>query len=157
MADFDIAFKKTMGFEDGYVNDKDDDGRETKYGISKKQYKSLNIRELTLNEVKNIYKRDYWNKIKGNNIRSQDVANNLFDCAVHCGVPIASRLLQKVLGVKQDGIIGPITLGSLNKSEPDVVVSKFKNERVKYYIDICKRKKSQRKFFFGWVTRAMEV
>lgn len=157
MANFDIAFKKVIVFEGGYINDKNDSGGETKFGISKISYPNINIRELTLNNAKEIYKENYWNKINGNEIKNQDIANNIFDCAVNCGVYVGSVLIQKVLVLKQDGIIGNITLGSINRSAASCVVDRYKKNRVEYYIDICIKKKQNKKFFFGWVKRAMEI
>jgi len=157
MADFDIAFKKVIIFEGGYIDDKDDKGGETKFGISKRSFPNIDIRELTLNNAKQIYKENYWNKIKGDLIDDQDIANNIFDCSVNCGSSTSIRLLQKVINVKIDGILGSITLGSLNKKDPVCVINMFKNERVKYYIDVCKKRKQDKKFFFGWIKRTLEV
>lgn len=47
-----------------YVNDPYDPGGETKYGICKRSYPNLNIKELTLEEAKKIYHRDFWKRGK---------------------------------------------------------------------------------------------
>ena len=157
MANFDIAFKKTMGFEGGYVDDKDDSGGETKYGISKKIFPNLNIRELTLNEAKDIYNKNYWKKIKGDKINDQHVANNIFDCSVNIGVGSCVKIVQIIVNVKDDGIIGSITLNAINSLEPTCLVNMIKLKRIEYYKEICRKKKQNRKFFFGWVKRTLEV
>jgi len=59
MANFNQALKKTLVFEGGYVNDPDDPGGETNFGISKRAYPDLDIPNITDRQVRNIYWRDY--------------------------------------------------------------------------------------------------
>ena len=61
MSNFDAAFGIVVGVEGGYVNDPQDPGGETKYGISKRRYPSEDIANLTLERAKFLYQRDYWN------------------------------------------------------------------------------------------------
>ncbi len=88
MADFNAAIVKTLAREGGakYTDDPDDPGGATKYGISQRAYPDLNIRNITEAEVRDIYKRDYWDRIRGDEIKSQIVAENIFDTAVNMGV-----------------------------------------------------------------------
>ena len=58
------AFDMVIGNEGGYVNDPYDKGRETKYGISKKQYPHVDIPSLTLEQARDIYHKDYWCRYK---------------------------------------------------------------------------------------------
>ena len=60
MSNFDRAFRFLIGEEGGYVNDPADPGGETKFGISKRAYPQLDIKSLTLDQAKAIYRRDYW-------------------------------------------------------------------------------------------------
>lgn len=118
MADFDIAFEKTMGHEGGYVDDPDDAGGETYRGISRrynptwkgwdiiddcKKY-DFNIKtclkmkgNLIDSLVKDFYKDRYWNPFWGDEIDSQLIANEMFDTAVNMGVSRAVRFLQQSL------------------------------------------------------------
>ena len=57
---FDKAFEFTIGVEGGYVNDPSDPGGETKFGVSKKSYPNLDIKNLTITQAKEIYYKDYW-------------------------------------------------------------------------------------------------
>lgn len=84
MSFFDAAFQIVVGIEAGYVNDPDDPGGETKYGISKRSYPNVDIPQLTLEEAKQIYKRDFWDHI---NLDSQpwELALIAFDCEVNQG------------------------------------------------------------------------
>ncbi len=59
---FEKAFEYVIQNEGDYVLDKNDPGGETKFGISKRSYPTLNIRDLTLEDAKEIYYRDFWMK-----------------------------------------------------------------------------------------------
>jgi lysozyme family protein len=156
MADFNKAFEKVLKFEGGYVNDKSDSGGETKYGISKKAYPGIDIKSLTLEDVKAIYKKFYWNKIKGNEINNQKIAELIFDTAVNMGVRRAVKIAQTCLGVKVDGIVGNKTLNALNNCEEDNFINAYKLQRIKLYVEISKRGNNI-KFLRGWITRVLEV
>jgi len=65
MANFDKVIDKVLINEGGYVNDPHDSGGETNFGISKRAYPNVNIKELTTAGAKSIYKKDYWDKVKG--------------------------------------------------------------------------------------------
>ncbi|MFS4437859.1 glycoside hydrolase family 108 protein [Paracoccaceae bacterium GXU_MW_L88] len=101
--------------EGGYVNDPRDPGGETNHGISKRAYPKLNIRDLTKDDAIAIYKRDYWDAINGDELAeiSREVALAAFDGAVNQGVEISAMLLQKAVGAKSDGIIGPKSLAAV--------------------------------------------
>jgi len=157
MASFDIAFKKTMEFEGEYSNDPDDSGKETKYGISEKSYPNLDIKHLTLNQAKEIYKRDYWDKINGDNILNQEVANNIFDASVNLGVRRAVKLAQYQLGIGADGILGKITLIYLNKFDPMYFVDLYKYSRIRFYTILCRLYPKNKIFFYGWVNRTIKI
>lgn len=91
MSFFDQAFAIVVGIEAGYVNDVNDPGGETKYGISKRAYPNVDIPQLTLDEARAIYQRDYWNAC-GCDGYSWEVALVTFDCAVNQGVGAAQAL-----------------------------------------------------------------
>lgn len=95
MSTFDSAFAIVVNHEGGYVNNPADPGGETKYGISKRAYPTLDIANLTLEDAKAIYKRDYWDAL---NLDSEpyDHALCLFDCAVNQGVGRAKQLAAAV-------------------------------------------------------------
>lgn len=131
MVNYDIAFEKLIGHEGGYVNNPKDPGGETKYGISKRSYPSLDIASLTLEDAKNIYKRDYWDKVRGDDL-PYHTAFAMFDAAVNSGVTQAIRFAQKVLGVKVDGVLGPVTLSKmLSVPEKDFAV-RYNMERLRF-------------------------
>ena len=82
---FDIAFNRLMGHEGGYSNNPDDPGGETNWGISKRAYPDVDIKNLTREDAKVIYKKDYWDKVEGDYL-PLSIAFQLFDFAVNSGV-----------------------------------------------------------------------
>ena len=143
---FDKAFEIIIGHEGGYVNDHRDPGGETKYGISKRAYPAVDIYNLTLDHAKLIYKRDYWDAVDAESIPG--VARLMvFDCAVNCGVTTARKLLQRAVGTKDDGIIGPKTRAAISAT-PDIE-QRFAGFWLQYYTDL----KGFDTYGKGWVRR----
>lgn len=114
MTIFDKAFDLVIGAEGGYVNDPKDPGGETKYGISKKSYPNVDIKNLTLDQAKTIYYNDYWLPICADKLHDR-LAIFYFDCAVNQGAPTAKKLIQQHCGVSADGVIGNQTLSAMQK------------------------------------------
>lgn len=121
MADFEIAYQRTIGHEGGYVNDQNDRGKETYKGISRRAHpnspmwpfiddtkrkyglKNINIR-LEQNKqvqdcIRTIYKEQYWDVFNLDNCYSQFMANEIFDDAVNRGVTKACILTSATLGM----------------------------------------------------------
>lgn len=157
MADFLPAVVKTIAHEGGarYTETAGDTGGATKYGISKRAYPQLDIRNLTEDQAREIYRRDYWNLIKGDSIQSQAVAENIFDSAVNLGSGRTIRLVQLTLGVAQDGALGQDTLAALNKADPERFIADFTLAKIARYVGICNKDRTQSKFLLGWLNRAM--
>ncbi len=160
MADFDPAVTKTIAREGGarYTETPGDAGGATKYGISKRAYPQLDIANITEQQAKDIYRADYWNAVRGDDIKSQAVAENLFDTAVNMGVGRAVKLAQSALNVKPvDGQLGPATLAALNGADADRFLADYTLAKVARYLDLCNADRSQSKFLLGWLNRAMGV
>lgn len=157
MAKYNEAVNITLKHEGGYVNDRQDPGGETKYGISKRQYPNINIEKLTIDEAVGIYNRDYWNKLKCGEITDQELANQLFDFGVNVGVYKAAKTIQRVVSVHPDGNIGPVTLNAIEEylSKTDTLIYRFRDARIIHYMNICKRKKVMRKFLYAWIKRTI--
>jgi type VI secretion system secreted protein VgrG len=158
MPNFDTAFNITLKHEGGYVDTVYDKGGETKYGISKARYPNLDIANLTLNQAKDIYKRDFWNKFRIGDIHDQNKANLVFDMVVlhGYGIGIVQRGLRK-LGrreVEVDNRIGSITLKAINQVPDTMFINYVTDERRKYFHDLVAKDPSQQKFLKGWLKRA---
>lgn len=105
---FDIAFDRLMGVEGGYVNDPNDPGGETNWGISKRSYPHVDIKNLTRDGAKAIYKTEFWDVIEADGLPG-DLAFQVFDFSVNSGISTAIRYLQRALGVADDGKYGPVS------------------------------------------------
>ena len=123
---FETVVHMVLEHEGGYVNHPSDPGGETKYGISKRAYPDVDIAELTKDDAADLYKRDYWDRIKGDDL-PVGVACVVMDYAVNSGISRASKALQSVCGIANgDGIIGPASLNAVwttvkNTSEEYVI------------------------------------
>ena len=156
---FEKAFEYMLSNEGGYVFDKNDPGGETKYGISKKSYPSLNIKALTLSEAKKIYYCDYWLKGNFDKISDQIVATQVFDLSVNLGIRASTIVLQRALRscdklVAEDGLIGSETLSAVSNSDPNILLAAIKSEAAGYYRLIATKNQNQKKFLNGWLNRA---
>lgn len=152
MSDFDKVLAFTLTWEGGYVNDPADPGGETKYGISKKAYPSLNIANLTKEQAAEIYKRDYWDRGKCDKLPYP--ANIVhFDCCVNVGLGQSAKILQRAAGIDDDGIIGPNTLQAANNDNPQFLALSAITERDLYYEDLVNRRPALLKYINGWKNR----
>lgn len=156
---FEQAISFILHHEGSYVNDFNDKGGETKYGISKRSYQDVNIAALTKEQAIAIYRRDFWDKYHYNNIVDIKLATKVFDLAVNLGPYWAHRLLQRALRttgqyVLEDGILGPVTLASVNNSDSTDLLAALKSEAAGYYRSLVLAKQDQDKFLKGWLNRA---
>lgn len=148
MDKFDIYIERILGHEGGYVNNPNDPGGETKWGISKRSYPHLNIRELTRDDAIAIYRRDFWQRVKGEDLPPA-LAYQALDAAINSGIGNAVRFLQRALGVADDGIVGPITLARLRSANEWDVTALFIAERLEFMT----RLNTWPSFGKGWARR----
>ncbi len=152
MSAFDKAFAQTVGNEGGYSSDPRDPGGETKFGISKRAYPNIDIKTLTLDEAKFLYKRDYWERLYCDRLHPS-VADDLFDIAVNHGVHAAALVLQKIVGAVEDGVIGQATIAAANAKDPDKIVMGLISLRImRYTMD-----RNWGAFGKGWANRAARM
>ena len=153
---FDRAFDFTLKEEGYYSNDPFDPGGETKYGISKRSYPNVDIKNLTLEDAKSIYFNDYWRPFEKVAEVNPALAMVLFDTGVNMGVGTATRMLQKAVGTKVDGVIGPMTITAINNYKQDAIPFILR-DRITYYAS----RPHWERYKNGWVIRvirlAMEV
>jgi len=155
---FDQIIDKVLNHEGGYVNDPTDPGGETKYGISKKAYPNVDIKNLSLEDAKAIYKKDYWDKTKTDSIPSQ-LRYIYFDMCINMGQRTAVKVLQNAANNKNskdievDGFLGPNTFKAIEKVEH----KRAQSYRVMYYATLIKKKPALEKYWYGWFKRSLEV
>lgn len=175
MADFTRAIKETLKAEGGYVNDPDDPGGETYKGIARNRNSKwsgwVNI-DLLKNKggfpsnlendsalqskVLALYESHYWDKVRGDDIVDQDMADSIFDFAVNAGPRTSAKLAQLAVGATADGVIGPKTLEKLNADDKRAFLATFAIAKIGRYVSICEQRQDSRKYFFGWVRRTLE-
>lgn len=125
--DFDTAFDRLIGHEGGYTNNPADPGGETQWGISARSYPHLNIRELTREQAKEIYRIDFWDVLGD---AHPAVKFQAFDFAVNSGIQTAIRKLQSAVGMADDGHWGPRSAAALKAMDLNDVLMRFAAQRL---------------------------
>lgn len=153
---FDTAFEATVGHEGVFSTDRNDPGnytpdgvfKGTKFGISAKAYPQLDIENLTLEQAKLIYLRDYWERPRLDKLQPQ-VAAQVFDGAVNSGPRVSIMWLQRALQINADGVIGPVTISKSWEAHPDSVIRKYLGYRLSHMTDLAIWPSQSR----GWARR----
>lgn len=145
---FDGAFERLIGHEGNYVNHPKDPGGETKFGITKRTYPSLNIKTLTLDKAKSIYRQDFWDALQIERL-PEPLRFHVFDAGVNSGRGSAASWLQAAAGVAQDGRIGPVTLAAVAQFNPAALVARYSAVRLKFMTDLS----TWPTFGKGWARR----
>lgn len=153
--DWDKAIAFVLNAEGGYTDDQNDPGGETNFGISKKAYPNIDIKNLTMEEAKGIYRRDYWQPCRCDELPS-GLAICIFDCAVNQGVSKAKRILQIALNVNVDGVIGDDTITAAFKSDINVV-KRFLAIRLGEYAKLMIANQALLAFAFNWFSRVISL
>ena len=152
---------EVLQHEGGYVNHPKDPGGATNKGITQKTYDSWrdragqprqSVRNIRDDEVTAIYRRGYWDKVRGDELPA-GVDYAVFDFAVNSGVSRASKYLQEVVGVTQDGVIGPATIAAVRRHAPVGVIRELCARRLLF----LKGLSTWRTFGKGWGTRVDDV
>lgn len=150
--DFNSAFDFVLGREGGYVNDPHDPGGETNFGITKRDYPDLDIKNLSIKKAREIYKRDYWDKVKSEKL-PLPLRLSVFDAAVNQGPGTAIKLLQRSLKVKADGKFGPITMNAIRSTKTSNLKANFLAERALRYVET----RNFDRYGRGWFRRLFHV
>lgn len=146
--------------EGGFVNHPDDPGGATNFGITIGTLSDYLGRDATEEEVQSldpkvaaqIYKRNYWDKVRGDDL-PDGVATSMMDFAVNSGPSRATKMLQRVVGVTEDGKLGPITLAAVKEMESSELIKALNAERIKF----LKGLKHWDTFGRGWSARLAAV
>lgn len=166
MAKFEIEVARVLAHEGGYVWNKFDSGGETNLGITDRldgkidglvdvngdSIGDVEIKNLTEAQAKQVYKTRFWDKMQGDKIESQAIAGILFDGYVNMGAT-AIKILQRILGLNDDGVIGPKTLEAINGANEIQLYTNYKAARIEFYADLAERKPALKVFLKGWNNR----
>lgn len=161
-SNFQPSLKLVLKSEGGNDDDPDDHGGRTSRGITQREYtawvrehpkgldKNSDVWKATDADIAAIYKDEYWNPFCDNFPTGVDYL--YFDMAVNAGPYRAAVLLQRALGVNDDGRIGPITRAATVKANAKTLITGFTAAKRAFYISL-----HQPKYTKGWLNRAAEV
>lgn len=157
---WNICFERLIKHEGGYSNHSSDPGGRTNLGVTQEVWEDwtdravneAEMRALTPEKVKPLYKDLYWERIKGDKLPS-GVDYCVFDAAVNSGVRRASQWLQTAIGVAVDGSIGPQTLSVASMTLPSTTIINFSAQRLKFLQGLS----TWPTFGKGWERRVAEV
>lgn len=165
MSRFETCLSFTLRWEGGYSNHPADKGGETNKGITKATYDAYrkakeleprSVKLLAYVELKDIYEKLYWKEAYCPVLPPPlDLA--VFDFGVNSGPKRAVEFLQGILGVKVDGVIGPITLAALKASNPRVLADELILRREAFYNKIVELHPDQSVFLNGWLARLADL
>ncbi len=144
---FDQAFERLIGVEAGFTKDPKDPGnwtsgrvnvgelKGTKYGIAASTYPHEDIANLTLERAKSIYYVDWW-LAAGGDVLDSAIMYQLWDFAINSGMGNAKRMLQRTVGVTDDGKVGPVTLAAVSKIDLNDFLFKYNANKIRYYTSL---------------------
>lgn len=170
MAKIDILAPFILSFEGGYVNDPLDRGGATNKGVTIATWRrvgydkdgdgDIDVADLKLitdrDAVERVMKPHYWDRWEADRILSQSLANILVDWVWASGAN-GIKIPQRILGVKDDGIVGPKTLAALNAADPRGLFDEIKARRTAFIENIVRRNPSQGRFRAGWLRRLNSI
>ena len=164
MSNFEDCLKIILHHEGGYVNHPKDPGGMTNLGVTKRVYEDWvgyavlehTMQNLTEGDVAPIYKKNYWDRVKGDNLPAGlDLC--VFDFGVNAGTGRAAKYLQTMIGTVADGGIGPNTLRALDEYVSLIglqeTIEKYQENRQRYY----EKLKTFKTFGRGWTRRVNET
>ena len=132
-----------------------DSGGKTRWGISQRSYPTLNISSLTKQDAINIYKVDFWDVIHASELLNKDVALKMLDISVNMGKIAAIKLFQRVLGINDDGVIGPDTIKHINDSDPQELLKNVRDAQKAHYTYLAQKHPARyKRYLNGWIRRA---
>ena len=157
---WDQCFTLVLKHEGGFVNHPKDPGGMTNLGVTRTNWElylnrdvtEAEMRALTPEIVKPFYKKNYWDRIRGDELPS-GVDYAAYDLAVNSGTGRAAKYLQQIAGVTADGVIGPRSVEAIKKCDAEDTVDEICNMRM----DFLKNLNTFDTFGKGWTTRVNDV
>jgi len=165
MADFTPAFEKMIRDEGGYVlhNVPGDRGGMTYAGIARNSNPNWQGWAFVDRQdfggatalVREFYKVNFWDRVRGDGIASQAIAENVFNFGVNTGIGVAIKLAQLIVGATPDGAIGDKTVERINACPEGTFLPAYALAKISRYAQICNKDRGQSKFLLGWVNRTL--
>ena len=153
---FDQAFDILLKHEGGFSDHAADPGGKTRFGITEAVAREAgyrgDMRELPIDLAKRIYKDRYWDAVRAEDL-PEAIRYAVFDAAVNSGPRQAARWLQRAVGVRDDGVIGPITLGAVRAADPQALLRRMLSARLRFMTDLP----TWPTFGRGWARRIADL
>ena len=153
---FDQTFDILLKYEGGFSDHPADPGGKTRFGITEAVAREVgyrgDMRELPLDLAKRIYKDRYWDAVRAEEL-PEAIRYAVFDAAVNSGPRQAALWLQRAVGVKDDGIIGPQTLAAVHAANPERLLRRFLSQRLRFMAGLP----SWPAFGRGWARRIADL
>lgn len=148
----DLGFR----YEGGYINDPDDPGGATNFGITigtlsayrGRRCSVADVRNLQKPEAREIYRKNYWNVIQGDDLPA-GVDEVIYDYAINSGPSAPVKCVQRILGLRVDGHMGAVTIDAIRKEDPEELIRKICQARLKFMRSL----RIFKKFGKGWTAR----
>lgn len=171
MSSFELAIPTILRHEGGYVNNAADPGGATNYGVSLRWLKGQglagdidhdgdvdinDIKAMTVTEATAIYRQFWWDKYLYGNIVAQMVATKVFDMSVNLGPPRAHKMVQQIIGVNQDGILGPKSFQEINAASNLSLLTRLQEIQATFYRSLVASNPARQQFLAGWLNRAFD-
>lgn len=153
---FDQAFKMLLQHEGLFSDHAADPGGKTMYGVTEAVAREAgyrgDMRNLPLEVAQRIYKERYWDAVRADELPVA-VRYAIFDAAVNSGPRQAIRWLQRAVGAKDDGILGPVTLGLVRDANQEKLVRVVLAERLRFMSTLS----NWPAFSRGWARRIADL
>lgn len=160
MAQFLPAIQYVLANEGGFVDNPNDPGGATNFGILQRDMPGVNIRSITISQAMSFYSTNYWSKAPYLNISSQEVATKVFDMHVNLGLESAVMIAQHALGFQGaavDGDMGPMTVNAINAADRNTLLTGMMNLLETHYKLLEARNPKLMVFDRGWMARANKL
>lgn len=164
MADAQKLIPFILKWEGGFANHPLDKGGPTNKGITFNTFRAFypgamveDLKEMTDDQWFNIFVSGYWDLWRADELKNQSIANIVVDWAWASGPFISIRQVQRILGVKEDGIVGPTTLRAINNTNQQELFNDIKAARFRFIEAIIARDPSQAVFRKGWQNRINDI
>jgi lysozyme family protein len=174
MSTFDLAIPTVLRHEGGYVNNINDPGGATNFGVSLRWLKAKGLladleheehigddeiaamKLMNVDQAKQFYLTYWWTPFNYASIIAQMIATKVFDTSVNMGASRAHKFAQAIVGVPQDGIIGPKTIAEINAMSSLNFIVAYQNMQAQFYRGLVTTNPARQEFLKGWLARAYD-
>jgi lysozyme family protein len=163
MSIFELSIPTILRHEGGFVDDPNDAGGATRYGISLRWLRTIwpsatidSIRNLTVGDASQLYLVHWWNQYGYGRVLDQSIATKIFDTAVNMGPVPAHKIVQEAAGATADGILGLESITAINAQQASALLPRMRDLQAARYREIAIERPQDAKFLNDWLDRAFD-